>query len=42
MGFFQQCLQLIVQPYFVTPELVLCARHGPPETLFGTKLKVSS
>jgi hypothetical protein len=35
MGFFQQCFQLIVQPYFVTPELVLCARHGPPETLFA-------
>ena len=21
MGFFQQCFQLIVQPYFVTPQL---------------------
>src|SRR5438132_5333002 len=37
MGFFQQGLQLIVQPYFVTPELVLCARHGPPETLFAIR-----
>ena len=35
MRFFQQRFQLIVQPYFVTPELVFCARHGPPETLFG-------
>ena len=24
-----------MQPYFVTPELILYARHGPPETLFG-------
>src|ERR1022692_3283760 len=35
MGFFQQGLELIVQSYFVTPQLVLCTGHRPPETLFG-------
>src|SRR5215831_9971385 len=35
MGFFQQCLQLILQTYFVTRPLILCARECPPETLFG-------
>jgi len=35
MGFFQQCLQLILQPHFVTPQLVLCARDTPPQALFG-------
>jgi hypothetical protein len=35
MGFFQQGLELIVQSYFVTPQLVLCTGHRPPEALFG-------
>ena len=35
MGFFQQCLQLILQPYFLTSQLVLGARHSSPEALFG-------
>ena len=44
MGFFQQCLQLIVEPYFVTPQLVLCARTVRQRrcSALGTKLKVSS
>ena len=35
MGFFQQCLQLILQTYFVTRPLILCAGDRPPQTLFG-------
>src|SRR5262244_293903 len=35
MGFFQQCLQLILQTYFVTRPLIPCARECSPQTLFG-------
>src|SRR5215469_6449959 len=39
MGFFQQCLQLILQTYFVTCPLIPCARECPPQTLFGIRHK---
>jgi hypothetical protein len=32
MGFFQQRLQLILQPYFVPRPLILGARECPPQT----------
>src|SRR5260370_13115881 len=35
MRFFQQCLQLILQTYFVPRPLILCACECPPQSLFG-------
>src|SRR6266403_1199135 len=39
MGLFQKCLQLVLQPHPVAPQLVLLARYRPPQTLLGIRHK---
>jgi hypothetical protein len=39
MRLFQQCRQLVLQPHPVSNQLLLAARHRPPQTLFGIRHK---
>src|SRR4030088_3471175 len=39
MGLFQKCLQLVLQPHPLAPQLVLLARYRPPQTLLGIRHK---
>jgi hypothetical protein len=42
MGLFQKSFQLVLQPYPIAPQLILLARHCPPQTLFDLGHKAKS
>ena len=42
MGLFQKRLQLVLQPHVIARQLVLPARHRPPQTLLGIGHKAES